>query len=175
MFIVLVLDEEGNSIIQVLYTKNKARLVNVAKSYLGSRGEDAVHDAFIKLIEKYDGRIQELCDKEDYFFVTIVKNHAIDIIRKEKNIQAFEFDEAESVLVVNEDDPAVAFDNSEALECILALVERLKSDYREVLECKYLLDMTNVEIAGKLGVSQSVVSTRINRARNELKILMERG
>jgi len=175
MFIVLVLNEEDNSIIQVLYTKNKARLLNVAKSYLGSRGEDAVHDAFIKLIEKYDGRIHELCDKEDYFFVTIVKNHSIDIIRREKNIQTFELEETESVLIASEGNPEVSFDNSEAFERMLALVDRLKPDYREVLECKLLLELTNAEIAGKLGVSQSVISTRINRARNELKILMERG
>jgi len=175
MFLVLVLSEKDNSIIQVLYAKNKARLLNVAKSYLGSRGEDAVHDAFIKLIEKYDGRIHELCDKEDYFFVTIVKNHSIDIIRKENNIQAFNFAETESVLIASEGNPEVAFNNSEAFERMLELVERLKPDYREVLECKLLLELTNAEIAEKLGVSRSVISTRINRARNELKILMERG
>ena len=175
MFLVLVLSEEDNSIIQVLYAKNKTRLLTVAKSYLGSRGEDVVHDAFLKLIEKYDGRIQELCDKEDYYFVTIVKNHSIDIIRKEKNIHAFDFEEVDSALMANEGDPSVAFDNMEATERIQALVERLKPDYREVLEYKFILEMTNIEIAKKLGVSQSVISTRINRARNELKVIMERG
>jgi len=173
MFLVLVLDEKDNGIIQMVYAKNRKRLLNVAKSYLGSRGEDALHEAFIKLIEKYDGKIHELCDKEDYYFVTIVKNYSIDIIRKEKNIEVFDFEEIDSVLTASEDDPAVSFENIEAKDRILALVDRLKPDYREVLECKYILDMTNIEIAERLNVSQSVISTRISRARSELKALME--
>lgn len=174
MFIVLVLDENDNRIIQTIYIKNKKRLLNVAKSYLGHGAEDAVHDAFIKLIEKYDGKIEELCDKEDYFFVTIVKNHSIDIIRSEKHVELFDFEENESILI-DENGPEQIVESSDEERRILGLVDRLKPDYRQVLEYKYILEYTNTEIAQELSLSLSVISTRINRARNELKLLMERG
>jgi len=173
LFFILVLDGNSNGIIRAVYVKNKSRMLSVAKSYLGDRAEDAVHDVFIKLAEKFENNMEELCDKEAYYFVTIVKNHSTDIVRRDNHLQPFDFDEDESVLI-DEKSPESIVVSKDEREQILNLIDRLKPDYREALEYKYLLDYSNQEIAQELNVSPSVVSTRINRARTELKRLMEK-
>ena len=48
------------------------------------RGEEAVHDVFVKIIEKYENNIGDLCDKPGRFFVIIVRNHSINVLKKER-------------------------------------------------------------------------------------------
>ena len=85
-----VLDSDGErAFIEALYNSLDKRLLYVASSYLGKeKGEEAVQDVFVKLIEKFQKNIYELGDKQAYYFVTIVKNHCIDILRKEGRMSA---------------------------------------------------------------------------------------
>lgn len=167
--LILILSDSDNDIIYAIYTKHKKRLLYVAKSYLGDRAEDAVHDVFIILAEKFEKRIEELCDKQDYFFVTILKNRAIDILRKERNVEFEGIDSEESIFDDQRKRPEQIIVGQEDIARLVAYLDQLKPKYREVLEYKYLLGFSNNEIAEIMGISPSVVSTRAQRALNQLK------
>lgn len=167
--LILILSDIDNNIIYAIYTKNKRRLLWVASSYLGDRAEDAVHDVFVKLAERYENKIEELCDKPDYFFVTIVKNHAIDVLRREKRIEVVDIDDDDSVFVDQMKSPEQQSLAKDDIGRLMDYLDQLKSSYREVLEYRYLLGYSNQEIAKVLKVSPSVVSTRIQRALGQLK------
>lgn len=53
MFLMLILDG-GQNIIAAIYGKHYRRMLYVASNILGqARGEEALHDVFVKLVEKY--------------------------------------------------------------------------------------------------------------------------
>jgi len=41
------------------------------------RGEDAVHDVFVKLIEKFENNPEDLRDKPGQYWVIMVRNHSL--------------------------------------------------------------------------------------------------
>ena len=64
------------------------------------------------------------------------------------------------------------FDQKE--EDLVAEIMQLPRKLREVILLYYYQDMTVTEIADSLGISQSSVSGRLKRARDKLRILLER-
>jgi len=172
--LLLILSDAEQDILYAIYTENKRRLLWVASSYLGDRAEDIVHDVFLKLAQKYENKMEELCDKPDYFFVTIVKNHAIDVLRRENREEMTGIDREDSVFVdekKNSEQQSIARDE---VRRMMTYLDQLKPDYRQVLEYRYLLGYSNREIAEALQVSSSVVSTRLQRALGQLKERFER-
>ena len=68
MIIFLVLQDDDQNIIAALYESNYKRMSYMAAKILGKhQGEEAVHDAFITLIEKFDKNIADLRDKPALF------------------------------------------------------------------------------------------------------------
>lgn len=153
LFVLLTMVESET--ILAIYTRVKRRMLYVARQYLKGREEDAVHDVFCKLAEKYENKMDELCDKPDAFFVTIIKNHAIDLLRKETGKQSEEL--LEDSAVADEchapEAETVMHDEVERLGCHL---KEVKPIYRERLEYKYFLDYSNIEIAETMGISPSL-------------------
>lgn len=77
--------------------------------------------------------------------------------------------------VVPEDLPLSAQEaGQERLELMLAIMQ-LPRPMREVVLLHYYQGMTTREIAQALRVSQTTVSTRLGRARNRLRDLLEGG
>lgn len=78
-------------------------------------------------------------------------------------------DEEESVFVDQGKRPEQHAMDRESVDRLISHLDQLKPKYREVLEYKYLLGYSNNEIAEILGISASVVSTRAQRALDQLK------
>ena len=174
LLLILILSDADNEILYAIYTKNKRRLLRVAKSYMGDRAEDVIHDVFISLAEKFENGIEKLCDKQDYYFVTIVKNRSIDILRRESNAEVITIDEDEFVFIDDSNQPDKHVLNQDDIERMMQYLDALKPKYREILEYKYLLGYANHEIAEQLGISVSVVSTRTQRALAQLRERFEK-
>lgn len=166
LFLMTLSDHDGE-ILFGIYSRLKYRLLYTAHSYVGDRAEDIVHDVFVKLSEKFEKNMGQLCDKQDYYFVTIVKNHAIDLLRREGRVPLVELEDTVFQDLKQEPDHQVLAKDEGAR--LRAFLEQLRPMYREVLEYKYLLGYGNQEIAELLQVSPSVVSTRIQRALGQLK------
>lgn len=173
MLLMVVIDDEQN-IIAAIYKKNYKRMLYVSSQILGSaRGEEAVHDVFVKLIEKNYDDFSKLRDKPALFFVIVMKNHAKNLLKKD---QGGDLPLDEEQMFYSELDPeelSIAKDSEEAL---FKLIGTLNPTDREILEYKYVVGYTNKEIAQRLETTQTVVSSRIDRAKKALKKrLEERG
>ena len=148
-----------------IYLKYRGLMYRVADSILHNRqdAEDAVHNAFLKIIKKFsrfqNTPAQDLASQ----IVVIARNEAISLLRKRKGDAPLE-----------EQDGLAA--PSEAVSDYHALVDsftRLPRTYRAVMEMKLLLGYSDGEIAAKLGLSKTAVSTRVSRGRQMLRDIVE--
>jgi len=172
----MILSDDGQTIIANIYAKYYKRMVYVASQIVGEDlAEDAAHDALIKLMKRYDKNIELLADKPCQFFVIVVRNYSIDMLKKEHmKIVPFEdeflYGEHSLSSVGNPEDAVL---NSESAERLADLIEKLTPATKKVLEYRFIEGYSNKEIAKMLEISQSVVSTRIEDSKKRLKALLE--
>lgn len=67
------------------------------------------------------------------------------------------------------DDPEEAAVATERRQLLLAAVERLRDDDRDVLACRYFLDLSEQETAAALGIARGTVKSRTHRALARLR------
>ena len=149
-----------------IYLKYRGLMYRVADSILHNRqdAEDAVHNAFLGIIKQFkklqNTPVEDLAPQ----IVVIARNEAISLLRKRKGE------------VPLEDWDGIA-ESSETITDYHTLVEsfaRLPQTYRAVLEMKLLLGCSDGEIAAKLGLTKTAVSTRVSRGRRLLRDIVER-
>lgn len=176
LFIFFVISDDGQKIICGIYDKHYKRMLYTATQILGKdRGEEAVHDVFVKIIKKFEKNIEILGDKPGQYFVTIVKNHSLNILKRER----IDFLPLEEELVDNDmlhssvDSLEEIILNDEAIERLALHIRQLVPSLRQALEYRYVEGYSNIEIAKLLGISQSAVSTRIDKGRKRLRELLE--
>ena len=148
-----------------IYLKYRSLMYHVADSILHNRqdAEDAVHNAFLRIIKHFK-RLQNTPVQDLTPLVAVIaRNEAISLQRK-RRVEV----------------PLEAWDDiagtSEAVTDYHALIEiftRLPQTYRAVMEMKLLLGYSDGEIAIKLGLSKTAVSTRISRGRQLLRSIVE--
>ncbi len=147
-----------------IYQKYRGLMYHVADGILHNSqdAEDAVQNAFLRIIKHFSKfqNAQDLAPR----LVVITKNEAISVLRKKKDAAPLE-------------DWDGFAESSEAVASYHALVDsftRLPQTYRAVMEMKLLSGCSDGEIAEKLNLSKTAVSTRINRGRQLLRDIVER-
>lgn len=149
-----------------IYLKYRSLMYHVADGILHNRqdAEDAVHNAFLRVIKHFkkfqSTPLQDLAPQ----VAIIARNEAISLLQRRKG---------EAPL---EDWDGLA-EPSESISDYHALVDsfaRLPRTYRAVMEMKLLSGYSDGEIAAKLGLSKTAVSTRISRGRQLLRDIVER-
>ncbi|MCD7864630.1 MAG: RNA polymerase sigma factor [Clostridiales bacterium] len=172
LFLNMLDSEEEKSKFARIYEKYRYFLWYLANERLQDAwlAEDAVQEAFLALTRHMD----KIGDPESAatrnFLATIVKNKAIDIIRRRKGVIEENFDK--TVNREAQEDILDTYLVRENYERILDAVAKLDEIYRVVFEYKYLHGLSDAEIAEMLGVSQKVVNVRIYRARKKLQVLL---
>ena len=164
--------EEQNKF-TLLYEKYRYLMWYVAKDILKDKdlAEDAVQEAFLVLTKHLD-RVDEVdSPRTKRFLVTIVKSRAIDLWRREKRAQFTEYEDA----LGDEPDRNDILDTCLQIESYERIVEAIRSldeNYRVVLECRYLHELSEKETAVVLGLAEKTVNVRTFRARKKLKELL---
>lgn len=176
LLILIISDDEGHDLIYSLYIKHHKRMLYTASQILGiDRGEEAVHDVFTKIIDKFNGNYQILGDKPGLYFVVMVRNHSLNIVKREK----MEFLPLEDELLKEDifdsidNNPEEMLLEGEAIDKLTSLIRQLTPTMRQILEYRYIEGYSNIEIAEMLGTTQSAVSTAIHKARKRLQELLE--
>jgi RNA polymerase sigma-70 factor (ECF subfamily) len=138
-----------------------------------SDAEDAVQEAFLRVLRHRD-TLDEIRDHR-VWLIRIVWNIVLDRKRRSKTRPETD-DVAELVRVLPanglnaEDRAAAAQHHAHVLGC----VEQLPVKEREVLMLSAFEELTSVEIASVLGVTESSVRSRLFRARNLMAGLLQR-
>lgn len=145
------------------YQRYADMLYRIALSYTGRRedAEDAVHDVFIKYLEKPPIFADE--KHEEAWFVRVTINRSLDILRRDARRGFVPLDE-------NADKPELP---DEGAGEILAAVNSLPPKYKSVLLLHCLEEKSVEQTAMTLGISVSAVKMRLVRGREMLKKRME--
>jgi len=138
-----------------LFEMHYASLVTLARVLVDDRGaaEDLAQEAFIRL----QPRLERIQDPAAYLRVTVV-NLARSNLRRRRTVRAFlrrqQHEEPFSA------DSTGRIDDHEA---VLAMLRSLPARQREVLALRYLLDLSEREIAETLTISAGSVKTHASR------------
>ena len=146
-----------------VYRDNFRRMSKLASQILGPgpKAEDAVHDAFLKFIQHFDELRDRPEDRVAAWLAVVVKNTALDMLRKNRHETALEDVSWEA---------AVPADQGE-FHALVAIIRGMPEDYRRVLELRFVAEWSVAEIAQAMGLGENTVKTRIFRGR---KMLMDR-
>lgn len=126
--------------------------------------EDAVQNAFVQIICHFD-KIYEIPREElPFWIISIVKNEARAILRKNSRTVSLE----------DWDGFAGHIDDISGYTELVDLFTQLPKTYRSVLELKMLHGYTDKEIAKRVGISETAVSSRATRGRTLLREIVEK-
>ena len=159
-----------------LYEEHKYALLNYAMTILRNQdmAEDAVHNAFISIIEKKEKYLNLDCMDFRRSVVIIVRNKCIDILRRQKPYDIKSVEELEIFLESDEVpvDEQVVFKSE--YELIRKYMNSIDEISKQVLLMKYILNMSYKEIGMELGMTPKHVDTRIMRAKEKVRKLIEK-
>lgn len=160
-FISLLEDEEDRELFAQIYHQYQRELYAVAMRYLRDAplAEDAVQDAFVKVIENFSKFKAIPCKEREFWIVCIVKNLAHDTLRRQQRRS----DEEPEPVFAEEIDEHMNYQE------LVAKIRALPEVYREALELKTVLEWSNQAIAEKLGISETAVGARVSRGRRLLR------
>ncbi len=133
-----------------------------------NEAEDLTIRCFGKAFEKISTYNSEYGFKT--WLTTIAKNLHIDQIRK-KNISTITTKTSQDVaqnIADNAPDPEDDLIRKQRLETLLNNIKTLKPHYREVIQLKYLQELSIKQIAKKLDSSESTIKVKLMRARKLL-------
>ena len=156
-----------------IYSLYYGTMLYIARKVLldSALAEDAVAEAFIRIIKNIDKIETVDCYQTRGFVVIIVRNIAIDMLRKHKRLQESPFEE--SVLFSDYSDSVLDYVSSkEACQKIADCMSKLHESYSDILYLKIKLGCSNEEIAKTLGISRDNVKVRLSRARRALDTLL---
>ncbi len=149
-----------------LYKQYRALMYHIAFGILRSEqdAEDAVHQAFVSILENFEKIFEVECPKTRAFCVIVVERKALNMLRERRKLADGYDVELSGVSVPPPDGAPLA-----------AALARLPARYREALLLRYYMGYSAKEVAGILGLSHSNASKLIWRAKQALQTLLEGG
>lgn len=174
IYLAMIESDEDKSKFEQLYNTYKQTMFYVANNILKDEylSEDAVHQAFMRIIDHFDKIGEIKSHKTKGFIVIITERIAIDIYRKRKKQNAVSFEEVEfgigEIAATVED--IIEHNNYNPIAIAIA---SLPANYTSVLRLKYSHGYSDEEIAKILLISEDNVRQRIVRAKKKLAKVLE--
>jgi len=170
IYLAMLDGEEDKSKFESLYLTYRKLMFHVANSILNdeSLAEDAVHHAFVKIIENFHKVGEISCHKTKSYVVIIVRNAAINLYNSRKRQAALFLEDVKHCAATEPMSDALALDH------LTKAILSLPALYRDVLTLKYVQELSNEEIAKILDITEATVRKRIERAKRKLEEILER-
>jgi RNA polymerase sigma-70 factor, ECF subfamily len=161
----LVQDAQGGDreALEELYLLHFDRIYSYLHLSVGNRhdAEDLTTQTFLKMLEAI-GRFRWQSVPFSAWLFRIAHNLAIDHFRARRRVQAEdEVPEPPGRVESSAEDQAM---DSLGQAGMLALIERLSTEQRQVLTLKFLFGFANAEVAGILGKTEGAVKSLQHRA-----------
>ncbi|MBO4524911.1 MAG: sigma-70 family RNA polymerase sigma factor [Ruminococcus sp.] len=176
LFLMMMIDsEEERSKFELIYRTYRNLMFYVARDILNddAAAEDAVQEAFVRIIEKINKISEAKCHKTKRLCVIIVKRIAIDMLRKRA---VREKDVAPDLLGEEfaDDTATLALEEVEERYDLKQAIAKLPERYREVLLLRYRDEYSFAEMAQILGISEDNARKLISRACAKLRVTLTR-
>lgn len=170
IYLTLINSDEEISKFEKIYIKYKQIMFYVANKILRDEflAEDAVHIAFLKIIDNLSKVNSINCPKTKSFIVIIVERVAIDLYRKRKKQNIIFIEDSPYIYEPSYIDVPYSDSNSD----ICLAINKLPDNYRHVILLKYSHGFNDIEISKILDISQANVRKRIQRAKQKLKEML---
>ena len=167
VYLSLIESDEDKSKFEKIYERYKGLMFYTAMQILNHKqdAEDAVHQAFVSIIENLDKISEPECPKTRAYVVIIAERKALDIIRRKSKISHLEFDES----MFGTETPLL--ETNELADAIL----QLPATYREIVLLRYHYNYTTKEIAKMLGLTGSATQKALWRAKTMLNRVLNGG
>ena len=153
---------------ETLFDRYSGKLLGYAKKMLGSteKAEEASQEIWVKV-----AKLAPNYQKEGYFnawVMTMIRNHCLNIIRKDKRLFFHEdVDALRSSEVVPPFEEELL--NQKNLEQVSAMMEKLPEKQRIALTILVTEEPSYEELAEQMGASVGAVKSMIHRARKSLQ------
>lgn len=159
--------EEQRMTAEMIFENYKNMMYHTAYDVLRHRedAEDAVTAAMIKLCRNMDLVFSVKPERVPRLVYTTVRNTAIDFYRSRQLRKTVSLDEAGIDPADDED----LFGDVEDFGVLQKYVDALAEKYKTILLLRYVDGLKNREIARLLGIPEGTVSTRMDRARRQLR------
>lgn len=171
LYLQLLDTEEAKQDFTLLYGTYRKLMHWVANNILHdeSLAEDAVHEAFLRIIKNFHKMNEILCAETRGFVVVVVRNVALNMWEKKRPEK--EFYEITEDISFGSDETADKICRKEIIDEILSLPDTMK----EILFLYGYLGYNIKEIAGLLNITEQAAYKRLQRARTILAQKIERG
>ena len=148
--------------VPLLFRAHGAELVRLGYCLTGDRGaaEEAVQDAFVALYRNWDG-LRDRASTLPYLRAAVVNRSRSVHRQRFRTVRATEELTPEVASLPGADSHAVAHDEARRLA---ALVRSLPQRQREVVVCRYYLDLTESQTAALLELEIGTVKRHAHRA-----------
>lgn len=165
-------DESDRSFMEDLFIQYHRVMYWTAYRTLGNRetAEDVVETACEKMVCKISVIRAVSRDKRRAYIVSMVRNAAIDWVRNEKRDRFVE--DGESALEYStgsKADPWECFLARERLENYARCIRTLSDADREILRLRFVLQLSEKEIAERLGIKLATAHSRVARAKHRAR------
>ena len=144
-----------------IYEKYHVQMERTAMRILKEQSD--VEDA-VQMIRHFEKIFEIPCEELPFWIISIVKNEARAILRKNRRTVSLE----------EWDGFAEHIDDISGYTELVDLFTQLPKTYRSVLELKMLHGYTDKEIAKRVGISETAVSSRATRGRTLLREIVEK-
>lgn len=179
VYLSMIEDEGDKEVFRMVYEGNYRLMYHVALGILKHQAdaENAVHEAFMSLGERFS-KYKKLSGSDmTGLCVTIVKHKAIDILRERNHWSETQVEEL--VLFQRDEDlePETFClrkeENRQDRRVLREAMKRLPEVFAQTLELKYYYGYGNREIAKIMDVPVKIVEMRLYRGKRKLRELLE--
>jgi RNA polymerase sigma-70 factor (ECF subfamily) len=163
---------------QQLYQACSSKLFGFAVRILGKHelAEEAVQDAFVSIWHSAAAYQPHLAAPMTWM-ATIVRNKALDILRRTDDTVELDMDEFDSDMMHAREPQSSASDLLELSDHARALAQcmaGLEGSHRQAIGMAYLHDLSHSEVAQRLSLPIGTVKTWIRRGLERLKLCMNK-
>ena len=157
--------------VDVLFRRHYPSLLRIAYALLGTRegAEDAVQDAFVSLYRHWRG-LRDPGAAEAYVRSAVLNRCRSRIRTRVRDSLRASNDPAVPLFVVGSDE---VVGSREDAELVGRALRRLPRRQREVIVCRFLLELTVAETAETLGISGGAVKQHAHRGLRALHTALE--
>lgn len=170
IYLSMIDSDTDKSKFEMLYNEYRNLMYYTANRILNNSydAEDAVHQAFLKVIENLDKIEEPKCPKTRSFLVIITERKALDLYRKKMRRTVVSIDNE------NADIPVDSEIDSFAERSVLAsAIAALPVKYRQLILLKYDNGFSEHEIGQILSMTDANVKKTIQRAKTKLQIILK--
>lgn len=155
--------------IEQSFKKYYGALCYFATRYISAGGEvveDLVQDCFVKLLER-----KVTFESEDYlrnYLYVAVRNNCFNYLQKNRLVERHN----EQVLqdAGREEDAGEEIFNAEVVRCLVARIEELPPQCRQIIRMSYVEGLNNELVAERLNLSVNTVRAQKMRGKRLLKL-----